>query len=52
MDKIWDRRSFQDGGHWPLWRGWKNWLTTQKRQKSIAKNNIYIYNTKNETVWL
>ena len=24
MDKIWDRRSFKVGGHWPLWRGWKN----------------------------
>ena len=20
-DKIWDRKSFQVGGHWPLWRG-------------------------------
>ena len=24
MDKIWDRKSFEVGGHWPLWRGWKN----------------------------
>ena len=24
MDKIWDRKSFKVGGHWPLWRGWKN----------------------------
>jgi len=23
MDKIWDRKSFEAGGHWPLWRGWK-----------------------------
>ena len=23
MDKIWDRKSFEVGGHWPLWRGWK-----------------------------
>ena len=21
MDKIWDRKSFELGGHWPLWRG-------------------------------
>ena len=21
MDKIWDRKSFKVGGHWPLWRG-------------------------------
>jgi len=19
MDKIWDRKSFKVGGHWPLW---------------------------------
>ena len=23
MDKIWDRKSFEVGGHWPLWLGWK-----------------------------
>jgi len=23
MDKIWDRKSFEVGGHWLLWRGWK-----------------------------
>ena len=23
MDKIWDRKSFKVGGHWPLWRGMK-----------------------------
>jgi len=29
MDKIWDRKSFDVGGHhWPLWRGWKNRMTT------------------------
>jgi len=28
MDKIWDRKSFEVGGHWPLWRGWKNRITT------------------------
>jgi len=26
MDKIWDRKSFEVGGHWSLWRGWKNWM--------------------------
>jgi len=24
MYKIWDRKSFEVGGHWPLWRGWTN----------------------------
>jgi len=23
MDKICDRKSFEVGGHWPLWRRWK-----------------------------
>ena len=37
MDEIWDRKSFEVGGHWPLWRGWKHRMTTQNRQKSNAK---------------
>ena len=37
MDKIWDRKSFEVGGHWPLWWGWKKRMTTQNRQKSNAK---------------
>ena len=37
MDKLWDRKSFEVGGHWPLWRGWNNQMTTQNRQKSNAK---------------
>ena len=39
MDKIWDRKSFEVGDHWPLWRGWKKRITTLNRQKSIAKKN-------------
>jgi len=38
MDKIWDRKSFKVGGHWPLWLGWKKGMTTQNRQKSNAKD--------------
>ena len=37
MDKIWCRKSFEVGGHWPLWRGWKKRITTQNRQKSNTK---------------
>ena len=37
MDKIRDRKSFEVGGHWPLWRGWKKRMTTQNRQKSNAE---------------
>jgi len=51
MDKILDRKSFEVGGHWPLWRGWKDRMTTQNRQKSNAKKtknkktliNTYIF---------
>ena len=39
MDKIWDRKTFEVGGHWPLWRGWNTRMTTQNRQKSNAKKN-------------
>ena len=35
MDKIWARKSFEVGGHWPLWRGCKKRMTTQNRQKSL-----------------
>jgi len=34
MDKVWDRKSFEVGGHWPLM---KKRMTTQNRQKSNAK---------------
>ena len=33
MDKIWYRKSFEVGGHWLLWRGWKNRMTTQNRRR-------------------
>ena len=39
MDKIWDRKSFEVRGHWPLWRGGKNPMTMQNRQKLNAKKN-------------
>ena len=34
MDKIWDRKSFEVRGHWPLWLGWKKRMTTQNHQKN------------------
>ena len=40
MDKIWDIKSYEVGGHWPLWWGWKNQMTTLNRQKSNAKNKF------------
>ena len=38
MEKIWERKSFEVGGHWPLWQGWKNRMTMQNRHKSNDKN--------------
>jgi len=37
MDKIWDGKSFEVGGHWPLWREWKNRMITQNRQSRTLK---------------
>ena len=34
------QKSLKVGGHWPLWRGWRNRMTTQNRQKSNAKQSI------------
>jgi len=39
MDKIWDGKSFEVGGHWPLWRRWKHRLTTQNRRNRTLKKN-------------
>jgi len=50
MDKIWDRKSFEVGCHWPLWRGWKNRMNTQKRQKLNAKNNKTDLNKMHNTI--
>ena len=54
MDKIWDRKSFEVGGHWPVW--WiKNRMITQNRQKSNAelfKKNLtscFVTSKKGET---
>ena len=48
MDKIWDRKSFEVGGHWPLWRGWTNRMATQNLQKSNAKKT----NSKYSITWV
>ena len=40
MDKIWDRKSSKSKVIGRCgWRGWKNRMTTQNRQKSNAKKN-------------
>ena len=47
MDKIWDRKFFEVGGHWQLWRGGKKRMTMQNQQKSNAKlkNKLVLYNS-------
>jgi len=40
MDKIWDKKSFEIGGHWPLWWGWKNEWPRRTDKKSNAKNKM------------
>ena len=44
MDKIWDRKSFEVGSHWPLWRGLKKTNnhaepTKVERLKNIKNKN-------------
>jgi len=45
MDKIWDRKSFEVGSHWPLWRGWKKLNDhaepTSRKLKIIIKNPLH-----------
>jgi len=42
MDKIWDRKSFEVGGHWPLWRGWKTeWPCRADKSRTLKKNSDY-----------
>ena len=38
MDKSWDRKSFEVGGHWPLWRGMKKPNDHAEPTKSNVKN--------------
>jgi len=37
MGKIWDRKSFDIGGHWPLWQGLKK---TNDHAEPTKKSNI------------
>ena len=44
MDKIWDRKSFEVGVHWPLWRGWKTeWPRRTDKSRTLKK---YIKNAR------
>ena len=41
MAKIWDRKSFEVGGHWPLWGGEKTKCPRRTEKKSNAKKNAF-----------
>jgi len=45
MDKLWDRTSFEVGGHWPLWRGWKNieWPRKTDKGRTLTKTTTTLY---------
>ena len=43
MDKIWDRKSFEVGGHWPLWRDEKNELPRRTDKSRTLKKHIQMY---------
>ena len=41
MDKIWDIKSFEVGGHWPLWRDKKpNDHAEPTKSRTLKKNPI------------
>jgi len=41
MDKIWDRKSFEVWGHWPLWWGWKKeWPRRTDKSRTLKKIEI------------
>jgi len=41
MYKIWDRKFFKVGGHWPLWRGWKTEWPCRKHNSRKLKKTIW-----------
>ena len=51
MDTIWDRKSFEVGGHWPLWRGWKKTndhaeptkVELKKKEKELKRSHLLLY---------
>jgi len=44
MDKIWDRKSFEVGGHLPLWQGWPRRPRRTDKSRTLNKskeNRLY-----------
>ena len=39
MDKLWDKKSVEVGGYWPLWRGWKTkWPRRTDKSRTLKKH--------------
>ena len=52
MDKIWDRKSFEVKGHWPLWRGWKlEWPCRTDKSRTLKKERP-LYQIGYKSIWL
>ena len=42
MDKIWDRKSFEVGVYWLLWRGWKTeWPRRTDKSRTVKKKRRF-----------
>jgi len=50
MDKIWDRKSYKVGGHWPLWRGWKNGRPRRPDKGRTLEKHTQIMRLKYDTL--
>jgi len=44
MDKIWDRKSFEVGGHWPWWQGMKKNEWSRRTDKSRTLKKLHQVN--------
>ena len=50
MDIICDRKSFEVGGHWPLWRRLKKRKTTQNRWGKLVVGMMNLYKVQKNTM--
>ena len=52
MDKSWDRKSFEVGGHWPLWRGMKKTNDHAEPTKSRTLKYFFKYINCNKELYI
>jgi len=56
MDNLWDIKSFEVAGHWPLWWGWKTeWPRWTHKCRTLKQHISYLicinYSYFNVTFW-